>query len=391
MNVRRPTVLLAKEQGMSLSAFIRNNMSEIISEWERFAQSLKPEAADMGSLTFRDHIQEILAFVADDIESPQTTPEQVKKSLGHKDRNSTNSPAETHAALRLMGGFNLDQMVSEYRALRASVIKLWGVKERLATPKDIVDIIRFNESIDQELTESISFYTKKVGHAKNLFLGILSHDIRNPLSAALLSAKLLPKIGALNERQTMLASQIVDCSERASEIVVNLFDLIRARFGSGLPVIRANMDMAFVGRKLVEEMCTIHPERIIEFNTQGEVEGEWDKARVGQALANLIGNAVQYGFKDLPIKVDVQGNQTEVVMSVHNYGVPIPDDIIGTIFDSLTRGGEDDAMTGEVHLGLGLYITRQIVTSHGGTIDVTSSEKDGTSFHAHFPREAKSH
>jgi signal transduction histidine kinase len=78
-------------------------------------------------------------------------------------------------------------------------------------------------------------------------------------------------------------------------------------------------------------------------------------------------------------------------MSVHNYGVPIPDDIIGTIFDSLTRGGEDDAMIGEVHLGLGLYITREIVTSHGGTIDVTSSEKDGTSFHAHFPREAKSH
>jgi signal transduction histidine kinase len=222
-----------------------------------------------------------------------------------------------------------------------------------------------------------------------LFLGNLSRDLRNPLSAAMMSAQLLPKIGILNERQSMLASQIVDCSERAREIVINLFDLIRAHFGSGSPVIRTNMDIAFLGRKLVEEMCAAHPERIIKLNTQGDVEGQWDKARIGQAPANLIGNAIQYGFKDLPITVSVKGLPTEVVLSVHNYGAPIPDDTIGTIFDSLTRGGGGNAGDSEVHLGLGLYITKEIMTSHGGTIGVTSSERDGTTFNAHFPRTDK--
>jgi signal transduction histidine kinase len=375
---------------MRLAEFIRENTEDIIGEWEDFARTLAPAAADMSSHGLRDHIRLILAFIANDVESPQTAAEQVKKSRGEKIANPKNTAAETHAAIRLAGGFDLNQMVSEYRALRASVVKLWGVKTPSPAGEEILDLTRFNESVDQELTESISHYTKKVGHSKDLFLGILSHDLRTPINAALMSAQLVPKIGTLNQRQTMLCFQIVDCASRANEIVTNLFDLTRARFGSGLPVVRELMDMGFLSRQLAEEMRVVYPTRAILLEVAGDLEGEWDKARIGQVFSNLIGNAAQYGFEGLPVTVKVEGTKTEVILSVHNEGVPIPADVIGGIFDSLTRGTEDgDGQAGATHLGLGLYITKEIVISHGGTIGVSSSEKGGTTFTAHFPRLAQ--
>jgi signal transduction histidine kinase len=373
---------------MRLAAFIRENTKPIIGEWENFARTLRSTGSDRGSLALRDHIEGILSFIANDIESAQTGQEQFEKSLGEKASASVCSAAETHAALRLAGGFDLNQMVSEYRALRASVIKLWGAKTTGHSPQDMLDLIRFNESIDQELVESISHYEKKVNHSKNLFLGILSHDLRTPISAALMSAKLMPKIGKLNERQAMLSSQIVDCMSRASDLITNLFDLARARFGSGLLVARDSMDMGFVGRQLAAEMRTVFPDSVVNLEVSGETRGQWDKARIGQVFSNLIGNAIHYGFKGVPVDVIVAGSPEEVMVLVHNMGTPIPPSKIGEIFNPLSRAheGDDNGQAQPIHLGLGLYITREIVNAHGGTIQVTSSEKDGTTFTACFPR-----
>src|ERR1700722_5153269 len=363
---------------MRLASFIREYEADIIGEWENFAQTLKPAAEGMGFHSLRNHIHEILTFIANDIESAQTGTEQIKKSHGKKVKFGY-SAAESHAAIRLAAGFNLDQMVSEYRALRTSVIKLWKAKVTESTKQDILDMIRFNESIDQELTESICHYSHKVTHSKDLLLGILSHDLRTPLNAAIMSAQLMMKIGALNERQTMLCFQAIDCVSRANEIVTNLFDLTRARFGSGLPVSRELTDMGFVSRQLVEEMRVVYPERAITLDVSGDLEGKWDKTRIGQVFSNLISNAIQYGFSDLPVKVNVSGTPTEAIVSVHNEGVPIRAEKLERIFDSLTRGSDEDDENepASVHLGLGLYITKEIVISHGGTISVTSSEKGG--------------
>src|SRR6185436_8241232 len=191
---------------MKLSEFIKTHTGQIVSEWESFAQTLVPAAEGMSPLALRNHITHILVFIADDIESPQSAPEQIKKSRGEIKCDAArdeSSAAKTHAALRLAGGFNMDQMVSEYRALRASIIKLWGQEHKEMTSDDLRDMIRFNESIDQALTESISHYTKKLNHSKDLFLAILSHDLRNPLGAIQASAQLTLKMGAVSERQTM--------------------------------------------------------------------------------------------------------------------------------------------------------------------------------------------
>jgi signal transduction histidine kinase len=383
---------------MRLPDFIRVHKAPIIGEWENFARTLVPPSGDSSPLALRNHIEQILTFIADDIETSQSSQEQVYKSRGEGSDDTgvqgvngrALSVAKTHASLRLAGGFNMDQMVSEWRALRASVIKLWSAENTEMTSRDILDLTRFNEAIDQALTESISYYAKKVEHSKDLFLGILGHDIRNPLGAIQGSAQLTLKIGSLSDRQTMLINQIVESSGRINEIVTHLLDLTRARFGTGLPIIAASMDFAFVARQMISEMRALHPKREITLEISGNTEGEWDKARIAQVFSNLIGNAMQYSFPDTPVNVTVKGEEHDVVLAVLNQGVPIPHDKAGKIFDSLTRGIADrgEEPRGSTNLGLGLYITKEIVTAHGGHIVVESSENGRTTFTACFPRDA---
>ena len=373
---------------MRLAPFIRGNTKKIIVEWEAFAATLVPAADDMNSRALRNHISEMLAFVTDDIEAPQTSTEQISKSRGEKAKAAGYSAAETHSALRLAGGFSLDQMVSEFRALRASVTKLW--EKQLTEPgaADIADLIRFNESLDQILTETVQHYSTKLNESKNLFLGILKEDLSESLGSLATAAGLTLRLGRLHERQAMLVSEMGERAIRATQTVALLLDLTRARLGSGLPVVRQSMDIGFVTKKLTDEMRTAHPRREFDVAVFGNLEGNWDKARVGQLLSNLLGNSVRYGFSDSIIGVKIEGLEKEVVLSVHNEGVPIPAAAIPKIFYSLNRAS---ALDGELHpeavnLGLGLYISEEIVTAHGGKIAVTSSEKDGTTFTVRLPR-----
>ena len=385
---------------MRLASFIRANTSQIACEWERFARTLVPPADSMSALALRDHIQEILDFISQDIEATQSDADQVKKSKGKQGRKKTPSAAETHGSLRHADGFNMDQMVSEYRALRASVIHLWDMQLTKITKKDMRDLTRFNEAIDQALTESIAEYSKKLDDSRSLFLGILGHDLRSPLatmkmaaqlargSTTKVSAQLAWSLGAEypDELQTALMSQITNCSDRALALVDYLLDLTQTRLGSGIPIIRATMDMGAVSRLLVDETRTSHPDRAFSLKILGNTEGDWDKPRITQVVSNLLGNAIQYGFTDSPITITVTGRETEVILSVHNEGKPIPPASLKTIFESLIRAEEDENLPASKNLGLGLYITKEIVEAHRGTIDVTSSEREGTEFTIRIPR-----
>jgi len=375
------------QPGIRLADFIHENKEQIIGEWETFARTLIPADNAKTPLVLRDHIEGILSFIVSDIESPQTHAEQIQKSQGGKEKDSAVTAAETHAALRLAGGFDIDQMVSEYRALRASVIKLWSAANKQMNGAHVLDLTRFNESIDQELAESVSHYSHKVSYSKDLFVGILSHELRNPLNVIAMSAQLMLNIGASTERHTMLASQIVDSTTRITSLVDDLLDMTRARFGSGLPVIRMPMDMEFITQQITDEMRAKNPSRTLGLVFSGDGKGLWDKPRIAQILSNLIGNAIQYGFKDSVITITVKCDAEDIVISVHNKGVPIPPEKLGSLFDALSRAVIDTGdHPGAVNLGLGLYITKEIVISHGGMIDVTSTEEDGTTFTVRLPR-----
>jgi signal transduction histidine kinase len=380
-----PLVTTGSELG--LPVFIRKNMGRIISEWETFAHTIIPNA---GILELRDHAEEILDFIADDIETPQTKLESTEKSHGEsvQDNIPPTSAAEVHAEKRVVSGYVIVQMVSEYRALRASVVRLWMMALPRTTSADLADLTRFHEAIDQALAESVACFTKKVDASRNLFLGILGHDIRNPLGAISMSAELIKLKSVRSEKQNILASQIADSSLRIGEIVDQLIDLARTRLGTGIAVNRAHMNMGDLAGSLVEETRARYPQRNISLDLAGDLEGDWDRARMGQVFSNLLGNAVQYSDQASRISVVLEGKPTELRLTVHNVGAPIAADAILTIFDSLVRTRESELAEerGSTNLGLGLYIAKEIVVSHGGTITVVSSESEGTTFTVLLPR-----
>jgi len=379
----------AAREHIGLTRFIREDGAQIVKEWTSFAGTRIPAGKGMTRLALQDHIEEILDFIAGDLESAQTGSEQVQKSQGDgpKAGGAQRSAAEVHADLRLSDGFDIDQMVSEYRALRACVVKLWDARNREWDRSDFDDLIRFNEAIDQAITESLTHYTKTLDHSRNLFLGILGHDLRNPIGAILISGGRLADFGPLNAEQAALATRIKEFASRAVGILDDLLDLTRVQFGSDLPIHTGRMDMSVLSRQLVEEMRAAHPHCTIVLETSGDLEGEWDSLRMGQVLSNLISNAIAHGFKESPVEVGVEGEPEEVVLSVRNEGVPIPQDRMRAIFDSHIRGDQDgQEPAGSTHVGLGLYITQKIVGAHGGTIGVTSSERDGTRFTVSLPR-----
>jgi len=374
---------------VGLGRFLREDVAQIVEEWTSFAGTRIPAGKNMTTLALQDHVEEILDFIADDLESTQTGFEQAQKSQGDgpKAGGAQRSAAEVHADLRLNDGFDIGQMVSEYRALRACVVKLWGARNLEWHRGDVDDLVRFNEAIDQAISESLTHYTQTLDHSRNLFLGILGHDLRNPIGAILISGDRLADFGPLNAKQAALATWIKESALRAVGIIDDLLDLTRVQFGSDLPIHTDKMDMTLLSRQLVDEMHAAHPDRTIVLETTGDLEGEWDRLRMGQVLSNLISNAIAHGFKDSPVEVGVEGKPEEVVLLVRNKGVPIPQERMRAIFDSLIRGDQHgQEPEGSTHMGLGLYITQKIVGAHGGTIGVTSSERDGTRFTVSLPR-----
>jgi signal transduction histidine kinase len=372
---------------LRLADFIRANVEPIVAEWIDFARTRTPASDGMTKLALRDHIEEILRFVADDLESAQSKYEQVQKShgLGPHDSKLAQTAAEIHAALRLSDGFEIDQMISEYRALRASVVKQWIAHNRVLADTDLDDLTRFNEAIDQAVAESVAHYTYSVNQSRNLFLGVLGHDLRNPIGAATMAARHMVKHGATDPKQARLASQIVSTTERATQVLNDLLDITRSAFGTDFPVMRAMMDMGPLGLEIAEEMRTLSNGRAIDVNIVGDTSGEWDKTRMGQLLSNLIGNAIQYSPETTPIFVTVAGQENDVVISVHNHGAPIPPGEIKNIFDSFTRA-QDGQVEGAMNVGLGLYIAKRIVIAHRGRIDVVSTVEGGTTFTIRLPR-----
>ena len=169
-------------------------------------------------------------------------------------------------------------------------------------------------------------------------------------------------------------------------MVNDLLDFTRTRLGSGIPLACADVDLGEVARQTVEEVAAYHPDRDLRFESSGNVQGSWDGPRVGQALSNLVGNAVQHGSPGTPISVVVRGTADEVLVAVHNHGPGILPIHLVQIFSPLkriARGAPRPQDSGS--LGLGLYIANEIVKGHGGRIAVESSEDRGTTFTVHLP------
>lgn len=378
---------------MRLAEFILANREPILAEWEAFARTCAPASGSMDIAALRDHANEMLTVIAADLKTPQSKREQSEKSKGNvpaDDPNATTA-AEEHGAGRAESGFTVEQMVSEYRALRASVIRLWTKAHGAITATDIDDLTRFNEAIDQSLAESITRYTRDLDESKEMFLAILGHDLRNPIGAISMSASFMLETQELKEPHLTLMARIARGATRMNHLVGDLLDFTRSRLGGGIPISRAAMSMGKAVHDVVDEIKAAHPGRTIQVDARGGLEGEWDCARITQVLTNLIGNALEHGSDRTIVTVNVQGDDKEITIAIHNRGAAIPSDQLNGIFNPMKR--KDTMGSGSVsgpsaNLGLGLYIADRVVSAHRGRIDVESSEERGTTFTVHLPRHA---
>ncbi|MBF5043911.1 response regulator [Aggregicoccus sp. 17bor-14] len=216
-------------------------------------------------------------------------------------------------------------------------------------------------------------------------IGIVSHDLRNPLHGIQLSAATMLRRPGLDERHAVIAQRILATSERMARMIRDLLDFTRARRGGGLSLEPAPLDLHALATQGVDEVLLTHPERQVERVAEGDGRGSWDADRLAQLLSNLLVNALAYSPPDSRVSVLTRGEGDHVLLQVHNWGEPIPPDQLQRMFQPFERG-ENKVNDAGRSIGLGLFIVLGIARAHGGQVEVESSAAEGTTFRVRLPR-----
>ena len=239
--------------------------------------------------------------------------------------------------------------------------------------------------LDITARKALEQETKARTDFEQQLIGIVSHDLRNPLSAILLGTQALLRQDGLGERQLKSVVRIQSSAERAVRMVKDLLDFTQARLGGGLRMERRPLELAPLISQLVLESEAAHPERTIEVRHAGDTRGEWDGDRIAQVVTNLVTNALKYSPPESPVRVEARGVDGWVSLAVHNRGPPIPPDKWPQLFKPLQRARGEVDLAGR-SVGLGLYIVDHITRAHGGRVEMRSTEADGTTFTVWLPR-----
>ncbi|MCA8251531.1 HAMP domain-containing histidine kinase [Burkholderia multivorans] len=243
-------------------------------------------------------------------------------------------------------------------------------------------MIRFNEAIDQVLAESVRHYVQRTERIRDLFAGVLAHDLRSPLGAILNSSEVLLHDEGLSAGSIKALAFVQRGAARMKQMIDDLLVFTRTRLGDAMPIGPTAQNMARICTDAADEVRASYPDAQIELRFEGDLRGRWDGGRIGQLIVNLLTNAVRYGSGQ--IAVEARANDGQMTVVVDNEGNPIPERALPTLFDPLTRATSPDRSGMAAGMGLGLYICRCIATAHQGTISVESSER-GTRFTVRIP------
>ena len=365
--------------GLGLAEFIDTERIAIVAEWETFARSLAPPGG-MTAVALRDHAHEILTAVVGDMKSRQTDAEQAEKSKGRGSAQRLEEIGRIHAVLRIENGFKLGEIVAEYRALRASVLRLWEDKS-----SDPGGVTRFNEAVDEALTEAVAYFMKTTEHFRDQSLGILGHDLRNPLSAIIMGATVLVAAEKLDDKSVRIASRMLSSGKRMNRMIDDLLDLTRTRFGDRIPIVRQPVDLATrLPRRWSPSSMGSCPRgpfaspRTATCEESGTATASRRCCRTWSAMRSSTERRAS------PSAWSPRAEPMRSRWPSATRAPPSPGARPSAIFEPMVRH-VGDKRTNE-GLGLGLYIAAQIVLSHGGTLDVTSTDADGTTFTVSLPR-----
>jgi PAS domain S-box-containing protein len=253
-----------------------------------------------------------------------------------------------------------------YEALRDTSGAIVGIT---GTGVDLTEA----RKVQDELARALAFREK--------MMGVLGHDLRNPVSAVHGLASLLQLNEEIPDSVREGLKRIDQSAQRMNEMIATLLDFTLSRTRGNLPVSPDAVDLAELCGNVVDELRVAHPGRTIRLDANGDVHGRWDPARMAQVVSNLVGNALTHGAVDGDVELKLDGGDGGVRVEVTNRGPAIPSDLVDQIFEPFRQGANSRG------LGLGLYIAQQIVVAHGGTIDVRS-DGDATTFTVRLQRAA---
>lgn len=364
---------------MRLADFIMSDVETILQEWENFARTLSPASVSMTDAELRSHAAVMLTLIAEDLRTPQSLAQQVEKSYGNGPREETEA-GEGHGLARMNSRFTIEQLVSEFRALRSSVLRLWGTSGSGRSELDVQDIIRFNEAIDQLLAASVvSFAQAKrdteemEAKRRNQFLAMLAHELRNPLApisnaAALLEVAkgnqaILEKAGKTIARQVTHMASLVD----------DLLDVSRVTQGR-IKIKLEAVDITWIVDSAVEQVTPqieARHHQLIVSGLPGPMFVQADKKRLVQVLANLLTNAAKYTPEGGNIRLKVEVHDDQVGITVEDDGIGMAPEFVPYVFDLFCQVEQTaDRATGG--LGLGLTLVKNLVELHGGKVTCSS-------------------
>jgi signal transduction histidine kinase len=359
---------------MRLAEYIMRDMELILQRWEASATRI-PATKHMSARSLRDHGPEILKAIAADLRRLRAPEEEEPKSMGagRVATEAVPNAAQIHAVLRAESGFDIADRASEYHAMRAIVLSGWLEACGPGYPY-VRDMLRFNESIDQALAESIESFSAHVTRSRNLLLGMLSHDLRSPLLTIQMTASLLRTLCRDGEVGRAV-ERLVRSGSRMQKLLDDLIDFNRSELGLHIQVTPVEVDLGQVIAEEVQQICAAYPGRAVELDIAGDCRGCWDPHRMDQLLNNLVVNALHYGERDAPIRVALHASESEVRLSVANAGKPIDEETIAHMFEPLQRGKAGTAGN-KSGLGLGLYIVSEIAKAHGGGVVVDAAHNE---------------
>lgn len=372
---------------MKLTLFIKNHKEDISKEWVKYARENIHGINKIELDEVQDHISQMLDRVVVSMETLETAAQQEEKSKGQKNMDARESmAANQHGEQRADIGFDLMDLSSEFRALRASILRLWEDQNGAQKKEtDFQDMIHFNEAIDELWMISLERFDNKVEESKNWFIGILGHDLRNPLAAISGVQSILKLSKNLSEKEKSLIVRSDASVKRMKELINNLLELTNLRLGSGITINKSRIDLSKQSEKIVQEIQLSYPEAELIIETPGPVQGEWDVVRLDQLMTNLITNALRHGQPGGPVTVTVSAKGNDAIFKVYNEGPPVPEKIKSMITEGFSSKLNRDPSKKDSY-GLGLYIVKAIVDGHKGRIDVESSGEKGTTFTIILPR-----
>lgn len=286
-------------------------------------------------------------------------------------------------ALSLERGATDDDLRDERTQLDELIVDQREANERMVGATIRAQELTVEADAAKGRAEASERALREVAEFREMFIGILGHDLRTPLAAITVAAGLLVRRGHLDDLDARTAARIIGSSQRMARMITQLLDLTRARLGGGFPIALVQTDLREVCRNVVEEFEVT----TLDLQAAGELIGTWDEDRLAEALSNLAGNAIEHAAAGTAVHIKARGEGERVIVEVINEGEPIPADVLPYIFEPFRRAKQGErSATG--NLGLGLYIAQQIVRSHGGTLEGRSAD-GATTFVMSLPRHSK--